>query len=257
MQHQLVVRPPTSFLQLLSNDLRWKIIAALARSDHHVKELVALVGEQPNLVSYHLRRLRDRQLVTEHRSSADRRDVYYSLDLDVLRQMYLATGDALHPAMNEDKAEERLETQPSTARPIRVLFLCTANSARSQMAEGIMRRLAGDRVDVSSAGSQPSVIHPEAVRVLAELGVDASAYRSKQLDEYSDQTFEYIITVCDRVRETCPVFPGDPQRIHWSFSDPAIVEDDDARRKAFDQTARELTTRIRHVLIVIEREQCR
>lgn len=244
-----------SFLQLLSNDLRWQMVTALARSDRHVKELVALVDEQPNLVSYHLRRLREKRLVIERRSSADGRDVYYSLDLDLLREMYLATGEALHPGMNVAGTEQREREVRETGTPSRVLFLCTANSARSQMAEGIMRCLSGDQIDVFSAGSQPSVIRPEAVHVLAGMGIDASAYRSKHLDEYCDQRFDYIITVCDRVRETCPAFPGDPERIHWSFPDPANVEGKDARRKAFDGTARELTTRIRHLLILIEREK--
>ncbi len=245
-----------SFLQLLSHDLRWTIVTALARSDHHVKELVALVGEQPNLVSYHLKKLRDRQLVTERRSSADGRDVYYTLDLDLLRDMYLATGEALHPGMNVSDTDERNPETHASDRPSRVLFLCTANSARSQMAEGITRCLGGECIDVFSAGSQPSAIHPEAVRVLAELGIDASAYRSKHLDEFCPQRFDYIITVCDRVREACPVFPGDPERIHWSFSDPALIEDEGQRREAFDRTARELGTRIRHLLVRIDREKC-
>lgn len=244
-----------SFLQLLSHDLRWNIVTALARSDHHVKELVALVGEQPNLVSYHLKKLRDRHLVTERRSSADGRDVYYSLDLDLLREMYLATGEALHPGMNAIDTEECHQETRANGRPSRVLFLCTANSAQSQMAEGITRCLGGERIDVFSAGSQPSAIHPEAVRVLAGLGIDASAYRSKHLDEYCTQKFDYIITVCDRVREACPAFPGDPERIHWSFSDPALIEDEGQRREAFDRTARELVTRIRHLLLLIDREK--
>lgn len=248
---------PPSFLQLLSHDLRWRIIRALARSDRHVKELVALVDEQPNLVSYHLKRLREKRLVTERRSSADGRDIYYSLDLDLLREMYLATGEALHPGINAVGTEERDQEQPATGKPSRVLFLCTANSARSQMAEGILRCLGGDRVEAFSAGSQPSPIHPEAVRVLAGLGVDARAYRSKHLDEYCAQKFDYVITVCDRVREACPVFPGDPERIHWSFADPVIVADDQVRRQAFDQTARELVTRLRHLLVLIGREKCR
>jgi len=245
-----------NFLQLLNHDLRWTIVSALARSDRHVKELVALVGEQPNLVSYHLKKLRDRQLVTERRSSADGRDVYYSLDLDLLRAMYLATGDALHPGMNAVDTEARNAETHASDRSSRVLFLCTANGARSQMAEAITRSLGGERVDVFSAGSQPSVVHPEAVRVLAGLGLNASAYRSKHLDTYLTQRFDYIITVCDRVREACPVFPGDPERIHWSFSDPALIQDAGQRREAFDRTAQELMTRIRHLLTLIDREKC-
>jgi protein-tyrosine-phosphatase len=125
------------------------------------------------------------------------------------------------------------------------------------MAEGIMRRmvrsnqLGGSGVEVFSAGSEPSSIHPEAVRVLTSLGVDVSRQKAKHLDRYRDQEFDYIITVCDRVRETCPVFPGHPERIHWSFPDPAVIEDDEARRRAFDQTAEQLTIRIRYLLTLI------
>jgi len=114
----------------------------------------------------------------------------------------------------------------------RVLILCTGNSARSQMAEGLLRALDGDRFEVFSAGSQPSVVNPLAIAAMHERGIDISGHRSKHLREYLDQPFDYVITVCDQAAETCPVFPGRAQRIHWSFPDPAAVTGTDEERMA-------------------------
>lgn len=102
----------------------------------------------------------------------------------------------------------------------RVLILCTGNSARSQMAEGLLREAGGDRFEVESAGVNPSRVRPEAVEVMREVGIDISGHRSKSADEFKGQLFDYIITVCDHARETCPVFPGHAERIHQSFEDP-------------------------------------
>jgi len=137
----------------------------------------------------------------------------------------------------------------------RVLFLCTHNAARSQMAEGIMRALSRGAVDVESEGTEPSHVHPLAVDAVRRLlNADISHHRSKHLNEFVGQRFDYVITVCDRAREACPVFPGDPERIHWSFDDPAAVRgSEDDRDRAFRQVATELTTRIRQLLIVIDR----
>lgn len=105
----------------------------------------------------------------------------------------------------------------------RVLILCTGNSARSQMAEGLLRHLAGDRFEVFSSGTRPSVVNPLAIEAMQEVGIDISGHRSKSLTEFLDQPFDYVITVCDQAAEACPVFPGPAQRIHWSFPDPAAV----------------------------------
>lgn len=102
----------------------------------------------------------------------------------------------------------------------RVLILCTGNSARSQMAEGLLREIGGDRFEVESAGINPSRVRPEAVEAMHEVGIDISGHRSKSADEFVGQDFDYIITVCDNARETCPVFPGHAERIHHSFDDP-------------------------------------
>ena len=110
----------------------------------------------------------------------------------------------------------------------RVLFLCTHNSARSQMAEGLLRHMAGDRVEVYSAGVEPNFVRPQAVEAMRERGVDITNQRSKSVDEFAGQNFDYVITVCDNARERCPVFPGRYERIHWSFDDPAAAEGDEA-----------------------------
>ena len=109
----------------------------------------------------------------------------------------------------------------------RVLILCTGNSARSQMAEGLLRDLAGDKFEVESAGTIASFVRPQAIAAMAEIGIDISAHRSKCLDEFLDTEFEYVITVCDNANGSCPVFPGNARRIHWSFDDPAEVKGDD------------------------------
>jgi protein-tyrosine-phosphatase/DNA-binding transcriptional ArsR family regulator len=246
---------PPDFLKLLAHDLRWSLVTTLARSDYRVHELVQLLGEPMNLVSYHLKQLRDQQLVTERRSSADGRDVYYRLDLDLLRTRYLAVGAALHPVLSTSDSATVDAPAPQARPPVRVLFLCTHNSARSQMAEGILRHFGGNRVLAFSAGSQPAEVHPEAVRAMAALGIDISQQQSKHLDVFANQSFDYIITVCDRVREVCPLFPNDPERIHWSFADPAAVQDAAARERAFQQTAQQLLTRIRHLITLIGRQQ--
>ena len=106
----------------------------------------------------------------------------------------------------------------------RVLILCTGNSARSQMAEGILRSIAGDRFDVASAGVAPSRVRPEAVEAMRDIGVDISTHRSKSVDEFLEEPFDYVITVCDNANESCPIFPGNVERIHWSFDDPAAYE---------------------------------
>ena len=123
----------------------------------------------------------------------------------------------------------------------RVLILCTGNSARSQMAEGLLRNLAGDQFEVISAGVLPTQVRPEAITSMREIGIDISKHYSKSVDEFSEQQFDYVITVCDNANQECPVFPGKTQRIHWSFDDPAkAVGDDEARLAVFRRVRDEI-----------------
>jgi protein-tyrosine-phosphatase len=245
---------PLEFLKLLAHDIRWRILLALSRSDHRVEELVRQIKHPHNLISYHLKRLRLQQLVRERRSSADARDVYYSLNLDRFRQMYLEAGQALHPGVSDAVSMPQPQTKVLAESPVRVLFLCTHNSARSQMAEGLLRELGHNKVEVCSAGTEPSGLHPLAIKVMSGRGIDLSTHRSKHLEEYLGQDFDYVITVCDRVREVCPIFPGEPDHIHWSFPDPAAIEGNlKTQESGFEDTARELTVRIQYLLLMIDR----
>lgn len=121
----------------------------------------------------------------------------------------------------------------------RVLILCTGNSARSQMAEGLLRYDGGAGFQVESAGVEPTRVRPEAIKVMQELGIDISDHRSKSVDEFSAREFDYVITVCDNANERCPVFPGKTKRIHWSFADPAAVEGDESQRLAAFRSVRD------------------
>ena len=128
---------------------------------------------------------------------------------------------------------------------LRVLILCTGNSARSQMAEGLLRDMAGDRIEVASAGVAPTHVRPEAIEAMKEIGIDISNHRSKSIDEFITQAFDYVITVCDNANQHCPMFPGACRRIHWSIEDPAAVEGDDKTRlAAFRRARNELRERL-------------
>jgi arsenate reductase len=128
----------------------------------------------------------------------------------------------------------------------RVLILCTANSARSQMAEGLLRHEGGDRFDIASAGTLPGRVRPEAIKVMGELGMDISGQRSKAVDEFLGQDFDYVITVCDTAKQSCPVFPRQTTMIHWGIEDPAATEGrEDARLAVFRRIRDELRERLR------------
>ena len=242
---------PPGLLRLAGHPVRWRLLGELARSDRMVHELTGLVGQPQNLVSYHLGKLRDAHLVSARRSSADRRDAYYTVDLTRVGRLLAATGAALHPGLR------LIAPEPGGARigaaTMRVLFLCTGNSARSQIAEALVRVRSGGLVEAYSAGSRPKPLHPNAVRVMhEERGIDLDGHRSKHLSTYAQQRFDCVISLCDRVREVCPEFPGRPETIHWSIPDPAAEPgDDEASYPAFQQTAAELETRIRFLLAAL------
>jgi arsenate reductase (thioredoxin) len=128
----------------------------------------------------------------------------------------------------------------------RVLFLCTHNSARSQMAEGLLRERGGDAYEVFSAGTEATAVRPEAIRVMAELGIDIAGQESKRLDRYLGEPFDWVVTVCNPARESCPVFPGAPQNLHWEFDDPAAAEGTDEQCLiAYRRIRDEIDARIR------------
>jgi protein-tyrosine-phosphatase/DNA-binding transcriptional ArsR family regulator len=247
-----LVAPPADvlrFFRALAEDKRLAIIRLLALSDLRAGEIGAALNLPSNGVSYHLKQLGDLGLLHDHRSSSDARDVYYRVDLEQLDRLYAQAGDALHPALvpSEQTGREAIGT---ASIPLRVLFLCTHNSARSQMAEAILRQMGGDNVEVFSAGSMPTEVHPNTLIVLRELGIDTSNLYAKSLDQFLGESFDYIITVCDRVRDICPVFRGDPFQIHWSFPDPDVIENPDLQLAAFRRTATKLQTRVRYLLLL-------
>ncbi len=136
----------------------------------------------------------------------------------------------------------------------RVLFLCTHNSARSQMAEGILRHLAGDRFEVYSAGTEATFVRPEAVSAMAELGIDISGQESETLDRYLREPFDHVVTVCDDANEACPVFPGAKNRLHWSFRDPSrATGSDEERLGAFREVRDEILARVEKELVPVDR----
>jgi ArsR family transcriptional regulator, arsenate/arsenite/antimonite-responsive transcriptional repressor / arsenate reductase (thioredoxin) len=255
MESGLVPRRPTdppAFVQLLAHPLRWRLLGELTQSDRAVWELTERVGEPQNLVSYHLRRLRDGGLVHARRSAADGRDSYYTIDLVECERQLQATGAALHPALLLTSAT-RSSDNARPRRRRRVLFLCTGNSARSQIAEALLEHMSGGTVDAASAGSHPKPLHPNAVRVMRKRGLDISGNRTKHLDTFIANRFDMVVTLCDRVREVCPEFPSHPQLVHWSVPDPAQAgATDRASYPAFEHTAAELETRLRFLLPLLD-----
>lgn len=248
---------PPSFLKLLAHELRWNILALLVHSDYRVHEFASMLRTPMNVVSYHLRLLREAAILTERRSAADGRDVYYHLDVEHLQTLYVDVGQTLLPLlMMPVSSSAKSVTTHADRSPIRILFLCTHNSARSQLAEAITRHIGGSGVVVSSAGTEPAQVHPLALAVLADKQIAADHLTSKHMDTFAGQTFDYVITVCDRAREACPTFPNHPELLHWSFPDPsAITSSPLEQRRAFDETAQQLMTRVRLLMTIIERNQ--
>jgi arsenate reductase len=140
--------------------------------------------------------------------------------------------------------------------PIRVLVICTGNSARSVMAEALIRRYGGSDIEVHSAGTEPTGINPLTERVLDEAGIDHSWARSKSVDEFLGQQFDYVITVCDQARQACPVFPGVHETLHWGYEDPAAVEGtEDERLRAFRSTLTMMAGRIQSFITLARRDR--
>jgi ArsR family transcriptional regulator, arsenate/arsenite/antimonite-responsive transcriptional repressor / arsenate reductase (thioredoxin) len=242
---------PPRFLRLAGHPLRWQLLSELARSDRRVGELCDLAGQPQSLVSYHLRQLRDGGVVSARRSLADGRDTYYVLELARCGELLASAGASLHPGLAGAVGPE--PDRGGGVAQARVLFLCTGNSARSQMAEALAGQLSQGAVRAASAGSHPKPLHPNAVRVMRERGIDLAGRRSKHLRAFTGLRFDHVITLCDRVREVCPEFPGTPQAIHWSVRDPAREPGTDTQTlPAFERTASELETRIAFLLEAIK-----
>jgi protein-tyrosine-phosphatase/DNA-binding transcriptional ArsR family regulator len=192
---------PPAVLTLLGHRIRWQLLQSLALSDLNVQELTAAVKQPQNLVSYHLHKLLEHGIVKEHRSIADGRVIYYNLDLNRLAAIYAQIGYALHPALSYSAPF----TPEKPSKKINVLFICTHNSARSQIAEAVLRAESAGAVEVHSAGTDPSQVHPLALKVLEARRIDPSGLHAKDLAQFTNQQFQYIITVCDRAKESCPV----------------------------------------------------
>ncbi|MEV4542175.1 ArsR family transcriptional regulator [Micromonospora echinaurantiaca] len=238
-----------AFLYLAAHPLRWRLLTALAAGDYRVRELVRLVGEPQNLVSYHLRLLRDSGLVIASRSSFDGRDSYYHLDLDHCARALAGIGTALHPALHREAALPPVD--PRRSPRLDVLFVCTGNSARSPIAEALLGHRAGSRVTVLSAGTRPRpTLHPYAVRVLRDsFGIDVTGQQPRHLDTVTGRRYDYVITLCDKAREVCPDFADEPRRMHWSVPDPTTTGDtSDPDYSAFQRAATDIDTRVRHLL---------
>ena len=243
-------------LGVLAHDLRWTIVRLLVPGDLRTSELVSSTGQAPSLVSYHLARLRDAGLVSVRRSTADGRDSYHALDLDAVGQAVGDMAARIHPLLLAGTAgspgpapgrEPRDLGEPrEPGEPVRALFICSGNSARSPMAEGWLNHLGGGRVTARSAGISPGQLHPLAVAAMAEHGVDISGHRPTHLTDVADDRFTRVITLCDRARENCGELPAASAAVHWSIPNPAQAHPPDL--DAFRATARELQTRIRYLL---------
>jgi protein-tyrosine-phosphatase/DNA-binding transcriptional ArsR family regulator len=230
-------------LKLLSNDLRWQLLITIAQSDLRVQEIMQAVGQPQNLVSYHLKKLHAAGLVIEHRSIADGREVYYGIHLRNIREIFKNIQDTLHPGLT-------IQARPDfPTPPLRILILCTHNSARSQMAEGFINAKSLGKIEVFSAGANPQPVNPLAIQVMADFGIDIHAYQAKNQESFTARSFDYVITVCDRARETCPIFPGSPILIHWSVADPTTATSSPQTQiEQFKSAAHELEERIDFLL---------
>ena len=242
-----VVEETQQFLQVIADPHRWRLVTELALSDRRVGELTRLVGDAQNLVSYHLRELRDAGLVSSRRSSFDGRDTYYRLELTRCCELLNTVSVALNPGF--ETRVRTLRVQNRRQRIPKVLFMCTGNSARSQMAEMLLEHLSDQTIQARSAGSHPKPLHPNAVKVMAARGLDISGRASKPLSRFTTTRFDHVITLCDKVREVCPEFAGRPATAHWSMADPAAEGDsDEETHPAFERTAADLEHRISYLI---------
>jgi len=235
-------------MQMASHPVRWALLTELAAGDHRVRELAAVVDEPQNLVSYHLRLLRAAGLIDSRRSAFDGRDTYYHLNLTRCAGAFGEAAAALHPALAP--AATAKPTGRSGARS--VLFLCSGNSARSPMAEALLQKKGRGRIRAASAGSHPKPhIHPNAVRIMRDMyGIDLRASRPQPLAAVARRRFDFVITLCDKVREYAHEH-GVATAMHWSLPDPSAAGSDRASYPEFRRVASELDSRIEFLLPVL------
>lgn len=249
---EAIPRDVPPFIRLADHPLRWRLMTELAASDLRVREVVDRLGQPQNLVSYHLRLLRDGGLVAARRSSHDGRDTYYHLDLDRCADGLGAAAAALHPAL-------RTLVPPSTPRAAvsaGVLFVCTGNSSRSPIAEALLRHRTAGRIVVASAGISPrDRIHPHALRVLRErFGIDLGDQAPRSIPDLTASrgaVFDRVVTLCDRAREHLPARDG-WRHTHWSLPDPAEAQER-VRPASFQSIASEIDARVRHLIPTLEK----
>ena len=239
---------PPPFLRLAGHPLRWRLLSELARSDRRVGELCALAGRRQSLVSYHLRQLRDGGLVSARRSTADGRDTYYVLDLARCGELLASAGAALHPGLAPTRATRR-------ARPPARAGAVPVHRQQRALADGrgALRATVRRRGARGQRGQPPQAAASQrGARDARPRHRHLAASRTKHLSEFAGQRFDYVITLCDRVREVCPEFPGAPEPIHWSIPDPAREPGgDEETLPAFERTAAELETRIGFLIAAI------
>lgn len=211
---------------------RLRVYALLSMGPMSVGDLGITLGLSQALVSHHLAVLKAAGLIVDYRSPSDARVVIYSIDKSRLRDLYGELSLILDPIRAFDPRPSLPDPMRRTTMsgPIRVLFLCTGNSARSQMSEALLREKGEGLFEAVSAGTHPKGLHPLTIKVMDERGIDVRDQRSKDVTEFLTDTFDYVITVCDRANEECPVFPGDYERIHWSFEDPAAATGSEERQ---------------------------
>jgi protein-tyrosine-phosphatase len=237
--------PP--FLEIVADPVRWGLLRELTAGDHRVTELSRAVDQPQALVSYHLGRLREAGLVSARRSSFDGRVSYYRLHPDRCADLIAGAARALHPGLTLG-----LQRRPGRGTAS-VLFVCTGNGSRSQIAEALLRHREGHRFRAASAGSHPTAVHANTVAVLAERGIDARAAASKHVDTLANEHFDVVVTLCDKVREICPEFPGQRRTAHWSVDDPSAVPGPRrASMAAFRAVADDLAMRIDYLVGLID-----
>jgi protein-tyrosine-phosphatase len=234
--------------------VRWRLLRELGRGDLRVGELSERAGRRQSLVSYHLARLRSAGLVSARRSDADGRDTYYVLELGRCAELFSLAAGSLHPGLGMEAAAPDLSPGP----PARVLFVCTGNSARSQIAAALCERLADGSVSAASAGTDPKPLHPLAVAVMRRRGVDIAGRRPRHIETLTESRFDFVVTLCDRAREVCPEQGGAPEAIHWSVPDPSAVGGGaEAALAAFERAAGEIETRLLFFLQEIQSTRTR